>query len=119
MAYACNGYDGALLNGLQSLPQWNFFFGDPSGAYLGLLTSGINIGTVAAHAPLCDWLSRCVPIYIGILFIILVLLWELPHNKLDRSLQAESWSVSEVLFVWLLRQCLSVRWPIHLNVLVS
>lgn len=25
-----------------------------------------------------------------------VLLWELPHNKLDRSLQAESWSASEV-----------------------
>ncbi len=74
MAYACNGYDGALLNGLQSLPQWNSFFGDPSGAYLGLLTSGINIGTVAAltfSAPLCDWLGRRVPIYIGILFIIL------------------------------------------------
>lgn len=32
-----NGYDGSLLNGLQTMNQWSDYFGNPSGSRLGLL----------------------------------------------------------------------------------
>ena len=30
-----NGYDGSLLNGLQTMEQWRSYFGQPTGAQLG------------------------------------------------------------------------------------
>ncbi|KAM0748181.1 general substrate transporter [Meredithblackwellia eburnea MCA 4105] len=35
------GYDASLLTGLQSLPQWNKFFGSPSGTKLGLISASL------------------------------------------------------------------------------
>jgi hypothetical protein len=43
-----NGYDGSLLNGLQSLPQWRDYFNSPSGAILGALSNGYTLGNFAA-----------------------------------------------------------------------
>ncbi len=34
-----NGYDGSMMNGLQSLDQWNNYFGHPHGSKLGLLNA--------------------------------------------------------------------------------
>lgn len=34
-----NGYDGSMMNGLQSLPQWRDYFGNPTGGMLGLLNA--------------------------------------------------------------------------------
>ena len=34
-----NGYDGSMMNGLQSLPQWEGVFKSPSGSKLGLLNA--------------------------------------------------------------------------------
>lgn len=34
-----NGYDGSMMNGLQSLPQWTGFFNNPVGGKLGLLNA--------------------------------------------------------------------------------
>ncbi|KAH9892420.1 hexose transporter [Cubamyces lactineus] len=44
-----NGYDGSMMNGLQSLPQWNDAFNHPNGGKLGLLSAIQNIGSVAAY----------------------------------------------------------------------
>jgi len=33
------GYDGSMMNGLQSLDQWNDYFGHPTGSALGLLNA--------------------------------------------------------------------------------
>ncbi|RPD54434.1 general substrate transporter [Lentinus tigrinus ALCF2SS1-7] len=44
-----NGYDGSMMNGLQSLPQWNQAFDFPSGGKLGLLSAIQNIGCLAAY----------------------------------------------------------------------
>lgn len=34
-----NGYDGSMMNGLQSLPQWKSAFNYPTGGQLGLLNA--------------------------------------------------------------------------------
>ncbi|KAF9267757.1 general substrate transporter [Marasmius fiardii PR-910] len=39
-----NGVDSSLVNGLQILPDWQEFFGHPSGMLLGLINSAQNIG---------------------------------------------------------------------------
>jgi sugar porter (SP) family MFS transporter len=39
-----NGYDGSMVNGLQSLPQWRSAFHNPHGGALGLLGAIQNIG---------------------------------------------------------------------------
>ena len=43
------GYDGSLMNGLQSLPQWQSAFNHPSNGMLGILNAvqvGVFFGTV-------------------------------------------------------------------------
>ncbi|KAF9493456.1 general substrate transporter [Pleurotus eryngii] len=51
-----NGYDGSMMNGLQSLPQWRDYFNSPSGGMLGLLNAIQNIGCLAAY-PFSPYLS--------------------------------------------------------------
>ncbi|KAI0066160.1 hexose transporter [Artomyces pyxidatus] len=63
-----NGYDGSMMNALQSDSQWNAYFHTPHGSKLGLLNAIQNIGSLAAYpiAPyLSDGLGRRATIFIG------------------------------------------------------
>jgi sugar porter (SP) family MFS transporter len=63
-----NGYDGSMMNGLQSLTQWKDYFHDPSKGSLGLLNAIQNIGALAAYpfSPyLSDGLGRRAAVWIG------------------------------------------------------
>ncbi|KAJ8494488.1 hypothetical protein ONZ45_g3409 [Pleurotus djamor] len=63
-----NGYDGSMMNGLQSLPQWRDYFNRPSGGMLGLLNAIQNIGSLAAYpfSPyISDGLGRKSAIFLG------------------------------------------------------
>ncbi|KAF9050548.1 general substrate transporter [Panaeolus papilionaceus] len=63
-----NGYDGSMMNGLQSVDQWQIAFGYPTDGKLGLLNAIQNIGALAAYpfAPyLTDGLGRRPAIFIG------------------------------------------------------
>ncbi|KAJ3739943.1 hexose transporter [Lentinula detonsa] len=51
-----NGYDGSMMNSLQSLPQWKDYFNHPSPSKLGLLNAIQNIGSLAAY-PFAPYLS--------------------------------------------------------------
>ncbi|KAG6820918.1 hypothetical protein H0H93_009692 [Arthromyces matolae] len=51
-----NGYDGSMMNGLQSLSQWESFFNNPHGGTLGLFNAIQNIGSLAAY-PFAPYLS--------------------------------------------------------------
>ncbi|KAF4984050.1 hypothetical protein FZEAL_663 [Fusarium zealandicum] len=42
------GYDGSMMNGLQTLPQWREYFGNPQGATLGAMNSVYPAGKVVA-----------------------------------------------------------------------
>lgn len=42
-----NGYDGSMMNGLQTLPQWVSYFGKPEGGTLGLFNAiQVSIATM-------------------------------------------------------------------------
>lgn len=63
-----NGYDGSMLNGLQSMNQWQDFFGHPTGTRLGSLGNGTIFGQILAFpiVPwLCDHTGRRFPIFLG------------------------------------------------------
>lgn len=63
-----NGYDGSMLNGLQSLSHWQKEMGHPNGARLGHLSNGTNFGIFAALpvAPfLNDKFGRWKMIFLG------------------------------------------------------
>ncbi|KAJ3800534.1 hexose transporter [Lentinula aff. detonsa] len=67
-----NGYDGSMMNGLQSLSQWQGYFNHPSPSQLGLLNAIQNIGALAAYpfAPyLSDGIGRRPTIFIGALIM--------------------------------------------------
>ena len=42
-----NGFDGTMMNNLQSIPQWQDAFNHPEGSMLGLLSAIQNIGLFA------------------------------------------------------------------------
>ncbi|KAG8216727.1 hexose transporter [Butyriboletus roseoflavus] len=50
------GYDGSMMNGLQSLTQWESTFNYPSAGNLGLLNAIQNIGALAGY-PFAPYLS--------------------------------------------------------------
>ena len=63
-----NGFDGSMMNGLQSLPQWQSAFDYPGSSMLGLLNAIQNIGSLAGlpFAPyLSDGIGRRVTVLFG------------------------------------------------------
>ncbi|KAF5314555.1 hypothetical protein D9611_007223 [Ephemerocybe angulata] len=63
-----NGYDGSMMNGLQSIDHWRLYFGDPKGGKLGLFNAIQNIGSLAAYpfAPyVSDGVGRKASIFFG------------------------------------------------------
>ncbi|KAF2729907.1 general substrate transporter, partial [Polyplosphaeria fusca] len=47
LSSATAGYDGSLMNGLQSLDQWKSYFNHPTGSLLGLVNAAQSAGSVA------------------------------------------------------------------------
>ncbi|KAG9961078.1 general substrate transporter, partial [Aureobasidium melanogenum] len=68
------GYDGSLMNGLQSLPQWRDYFGNPVGTKLGLVNAAQSIGSVIV-LPIVGWASdrwgRRLVLLAGIIGVVL------------------------------------------------
>lgn len=63
-----NGYDGSMMNALQSEKQWNAYFGTPEGSKLGLFNAIQNIGALAGYpfAPyLSDGIGRRGSVFLG------------------------------------------------------
>ncbi|KAJ5707381.1 hypothetical protein N7488_007182 [Penicillium malachiteum] len=46
LSSAVAGYDGSLMNSLQSLTEWKDYFGNPTGAVLGVVNAAQSIGSV-------------------------------------------------------------------------
>jgi MFS family permease len=45
---ATTGYDGSMMNSLQSVTYWKDYFGNPEGAPLGLLNAIYPVGSMCA-----------------------------------------------------------------------
>ncbi|ODV82968.1 hypothetical protein CANARDRAFT_30434 [[Candida] arabinofermentans NRRL YB-2248] len=71
---ATGGYDGSLMNGLQSLDEWKNKYGDPTGTWLGFINAAQNIGA-AAVAFFSGWLvdrfGRKISLGIGLVLILI------------------------------------------------
>ncbi|RDW78372.1 general substrate transporter-4 [Coleophoma crateriformis] len=68
------GYDASMMNGLQSLDEWNAFFHNPSASTLALLNAIQNVGQLVALpfcAIACDHFGRKPTLLLGA-FILLV-----------------------------------------------
>jgi MFS family permease len=68
-----NGFDGSMMNSLQSLPYWQDYFDHPKGAGLGLLGSAMSLGSLIG-LPLvpitCDHLGRKNGVIIGSIILV-------------------------------------------------
>ncbi|PVH88084.1 general substrate transporter [Cadophora sp. DSE1049] len=67
-----NGYDGSLLNGLQTMVPWQEYFNHPSGSRLGLFTAIQNIGGVCAvlfSSYAADVFGRRIGVCIGLVIV--------------------------------------------------
>ncbi|KAA8903625.1 hypothetical protein TRICI_005662 [Trichomonascus ciferrii] len=74
LAQVVSGYDGSMMNGLQSLPSWEKYFDHPTGGRLGTLSVGINVGTLISTpfvSYICEYVGRRLTIIISCLLIIL------------------------------------------------
>lgn len=63
-----NGFDGSMMNGLQSLSYWQDYFGVPRGAMLGFFNSSMSLGSLIGLpiVPyLIDWKGRKIGIVLG------------------------------------------------------
>jgi hypothetical protein len=47
---AANGYDGSMMNGLQSLDQWQTFMNYPTGAWLGFINAAPSLGAFFVYS---------------------------------------------------------------------
>ncbi|KAI0482013.1 general substrate transporter [Xylariaceae sp. FL0804] len=68
------GFDGSMMNGLQSLATWRAYFGDPDARALALLNAIQNVGQLAALpfcAAACDRFGRR-PALVGSAAVMLV-----------------------------------------------
>lgn len=74
LTQTASGFDASMINGMQALPQWQLFFGQPTGTRLGAMTFGPTGGTlisILVSSQLCDRFGRRYPICGGSLVIIL------------------------------------------------
>lgn len=64
---AATGYDGSLMNGLQSLEQWKLFMGSPRGAWLGFINAASLLGGCTVY-PLITWICARYGRKMGVAF---------------------------------------------------
>ncbi|KAK6458509.1 general substrate transporter [Scheffersomyces xylosifermentans] len=74
LAQVTSGYDGSMMNSLQSLPSWQQYFNHPSGSILSTMSNGIAIGTLITIPVawwLCDYFGRRKTVILGCAVVIL------------------------------------------------
>ncbi|KAJ5287419.1 hypothetical protein N7478_003105 [Penicillium angulare] len=74
LTQTAQGFDASMINGMQALPAWIKFFGEPAGARLGAMTFGPLGGiliSIVISSQLCDWFGRRYPICGGSIIIII------------------------------------------------
>lgn len=74
LSSATAGYDGSLMNGLQSIEEWRHYFHHPQGTMLGFVNAAQNFGCVII-LPFCGWLSdkygRKITLAIGLAGVVI------------------------------------------------
>jgi MFS family permease len=69
-----NGFDGSMMNGLQTLSYWKDYFHHPTGSTLGFFNASMSLGSLIGllFVPyLIDGAGRKLGIYVGCLIMLL------------------------------------------------
>lgn len=53
---SANGFDSSMMNGLQIVPDWQYYFGNPTGSTLGMVNAVQNLGVLVA-LPMAPYVS--------------------------------------------------------------
>jgi MFS family permease len=56
ISYATSGYDGSMMNSLQTVSYWDDFFDNPRGAQLGLMSAIMSLGSICS-TPIAPWVA--------------------------------------------------------------
>ncbi|KAG9120640.1 hypothetical protein FRC07_003796 [Ceratobasidium sp. 392] len=70
---SANGFDSSMMNGLQIVPEWQYYFGNPSGSTLGVVNAVQNLGVLVAlpFAPfVSDTFGRKKALILGALIML-------------------------------------------------
>ncbi|KAF9770774.1 hypothetical protein IL306_011619 [Fusarium sp. DS 682] len=123
------GFDASMMSGLQAVPSWDKYFGQPRGALLGIMSAILPLGCVVATPFISfvgDRWGRRMGIFVGAVIMIIVamflisrfiigfglvfanayapmLIGELAHPKerqVITSLYQTSWYIGAILAAW-------------------
>ncbi|GAB1525811.1 hypothetical protein RhiTH_008977 [Rhizoctonia solani] len=90
-----NGFDGSMMNGLQSVQQWKDYFGNPSAKDLGLFNAIQSIGIPS------NWSWRIPSALQGLSSVIqLALIWFLPESPRWLISKGRDDEARQVLVKW-------------------
>ncbi|KAF6805297.1 lactose permease [Colletotrichum musicola] len=68
------GFDGAMMNGLQTIEQWRGYFGHPTAPVLGTMNAVYPIGKIMGLVPttwMADRYGRKAPMWLGFFLLLL------------------------------------------------
>ncbi|KAL3452713.1 putative hexose transporter [Aspergillus insuetus] len=74
LSNTANGFDGSMMNGLQTLSYWQEYFNYPRGALLGLFNASMSLGSLIGLfvVPyLIDWRGRKMGLVVGCVIMLL------------------------------------------------
>ena len=121
---SANGYDGSMMNGLQALPQWGEFMGNPGGSYLGFIVAVQSLGAVIGLpvvAWMNNWWGRWKTMVLGYLFLVLgVILSTAANNhamfilgRLFIGMATACWSATSPILIT------EIAYPSHRSILTA
>lgn len=87
LSSATAGYDGSLMNGLQSMQEWRDEFGSPKGAMLGLVNAAQPIGGIIvlpAGGYLSDTFGRKKTLAFGLIGVIVATIIQATSHSLGQ-----------------------------------
>ncbi|CAG8960535.1 hypothetical protein HYFRA_00008255 [Hymenoscyphus fraxineus] len=88
---ATNGYDGSMMNGLQTLDEWKESFHDPGSAARGLLNAIMSVGSIVAlpiTPYIADGLGRRAGVMTGCIIMIIGVVLQSVGVNLDMFIAA-------------------------------
>lgn len=86
VSYATSGYDGSMMNSLQTVSYWDDFFDKPRGAQLGLMSAIMALGSICStpFAPLvADRFGRRWGITVGSTIMIMGAILQCESTNFD------------------------------------
>ncbi|KAH6997270.1 general substrate transporter [Ilyonectria destructans] len=121
---SANGYDGSMMNGLQALPEWGHFMGNPTGAYLGFIVAVQSLGATVCFPAIAwcnNYFGRWKTIAFGYVWLALgVVLTAAAHNQVMFILgrlfiggATACWSATAPILIT------EIAYPSHRSILTS